>query len=126
MTTSAWIVVVVHADAAVRALLTALLGSHEGWSVQGVPNGGEAVRAALIAPPQLMLLDPHLHGMDGSATIAALRAHGISCPVVALVDRDDEARGAWEQRGYIGAMALSGGLPHIISQLRALLNAARV
>ena len=113
--------ILVHADAAIRTAVAAVLKDGAGWRVLGVSNGGEAVQAALAILPQVVLLDPYLQGMDGVATIAALRAHGIGCPVVALVEHNEQAQ-HWEDRGFAGAIVLSAGLPQVLPRLHMLLT----
>ncbi len=69
-------VLVVEDDAAfrrlsVRAAQLALLGV--GIEVRGAQSGTDAVRSALAHPPDLVLLDYELPGLDGIATLTALR-----------------------------------------------------
>jgi CheY-like chemotaxis protein len=114
--------VVAHPDAATCDSIVHVLRKVEGWRVYVVSNGGEAVRIALAVLPQLVLLDPDLRGMNGVATIASLRAHGINCPVVALVQYGDNGGEQWEAQGYAGAVMLSSGPGQVGAQLRALLD----
>ena len=80
------------------------------------------MRIALATLPQLVLLDQDLQGMNGVATIASLRAHGIKCPVVVLVQHGDNDNDQWKAQGYAGAVVLSNGLVPLETQLRALLE----
>lgn len=114
--------IVAHPEAAIRDSLARILSKVEGWRVYYVSNGGEAVRIALVTLPQLVLLDPHLQGMNGAATIASLRAHGITCPVVALVQHSGVADAQWEMQGYAGTVALSDAPAQLLHQLQALLD----
>jgi CheY-like chemotaxis protein len=114
--------VVVHPDAAVCDSTVQLLAKMAGWRVYGVPSGGDAVRVALATLPQLVLLDQDLQGMNGVATIASLRAHGIKCPVVALVQHGEHDCEHWKAQGYAGAVVLSSGREPVGAQLRALLD----
>jgi two-component system OmpR family response regulator len=122
MTPKLLITLVAHGDASIRAPVVRQIGDQTGWSVQGASNGGELVTLALATLPELIILDPYLQGMDGVATIAALRAHGITCPIIALVEHDSESRSEWAARGYLGALTLSEGLARLLPQLHALLD----
>lgn len=114
--------VIAHPDTAICDGMTQLLSGVEGWRVYCAANGGEAVRIALVALPQLVLLNPHLQGMTGVATIASLRAHGISCPVVALVQHSDQDREQWYDQGYAGAVVLTNWRTQLVPHLRSLLD----
>jgi CheY-like chemotaxis protein len=116
--------IVVHSKLEVRVLVTALLDDNACWQVWSAANGGEGVRLALTLLPNVVLLDPYLPGMDGIATIVALRAHKITCPVVALVEHHTEGLHAWQAQGFVGAVVLADGLPQVVPQLRALLAAS--
>jgi CheY-like chemotaxis protein len=58
--------------------------SAEGYRVQSASNGREAVSRALAAPPDVMVLDLLMPGMNGFEVIRALRAHpaGRNVPIV--------------------------------------------
>ncbi|MBC8164095.1 MAG: response regulator [Roseiflexaceae bacterium] len=122
LNTEPLIAILVHADAAIRATIELLLRERAVWQIHAVSNGGDAVRVALAVLPQVVLLNPYLRGMDGVATIAALRAHRITCPVVALVERDDESQSLWQERGFAGSITLSADLSHFAPQLQLLLT----
>lgn len=112
-------VVLGHANEAVRAAIELLLLESGQWRIHGVANGGEAVRVALIVLPQVVILDPYLPGMDGTATIAALRAHGILSPVIALLERDDQLQSVWQERGFAASITLCDELSQVVPQIRA-------
>lgn len=63
---------VVEDDALSLELLSDILGSG-GWSVTAVASGEEAVAAASRSPPDLVLLDIGLPGIDGRETMRRLR-----------------------------------------------------
>ncbi|WP_181814713.1 response regulator [Sphingomonas aracearum] len=56
-----------------------------GWQAEAVAEGAAAV-AALDEPAALVLLDLHMAGMDGAATLAAMRAasRNAAVPVIAF------------------------------------------
>lgn len=114
-------IVVVHSNAALRTQLMAMLASQTGWDVYGATNGAETLRIALIMLPQLILIDSELRGMDGFATIVALRAHGITCPIVALVEHNAGTQEGWKSQGFSGAVELAGGPATLLPQLETLL-----
>lgn len=57
-----------------------------GFEVQVADDGGGGVDAALSAPPDLVLLDLGLPGMDGWETSRKLKANAVTCavPIVAV------------------------------------------
>ena len=65
---------IVEDDAGVRQSLRALLEA-EGFSVTEAEDGSAALERVRAAPPQLILLDLMMPGMDGFAFAAELRRH---------------------------------------------------
>ena len=64
-------------------LLEALL--EDDYALAGYEDGQSAIRGILAEPPDLVLLDISLPGMDGVEVLRSLRAAGLnSMPVVAL------------------------------------------
>ncbi|HSK27641.1 MAG TPA: response regulator [Jiangellales bacterium] len=65
----------------VRAVL-----EHAGYEVRAAGTAEEGVATALAAPPDLVLMDLQLPGMDGISALGALRADPATAgvPVVAL------------------------------------------
>lgn len=115
-------IVVVHSDTTLRTQIAALLGDCEHWRVYQAVNGAETLQIALQTLPQLILLDPHLAGMDGFATIVALRAHGISCPVVALVSHDQRGDEFWAAQGFAAAVAVANDRADLDPQITACIK----
>ncbi|HST38778.1 MAG TPA: response regulator, partial [Conexibacter sp.] len=62
-----------------------------GWEATSVTSGEEGVTAAAAQQPDAVLLDVELPGMDGPATLAALRRGRLTraIPVVFLTGHDD-------------------------------------
>lgn len=84
-------------EADIRAVVEIALGDVGGLRVRLAGSGAEALAAAAASPPQLVLLDVMMPGMDGPATLAALRARPETArlPVVFLTARvlpEDTAR----------------------------------
>lgn len=68
-----------------RYLATFLLERH-GYTIVAAPDGPSGIAAALAAPPQLILLDIQLPGMDGHAVARELRRHAAlhTTPILAV------------------------------------------
>ena len=56
-----------------RRLAEVSLSAVGGWKVTCCASGAEGVQAALREPPDLILLDVQMPGLDGPQTLAALR-----------------------------------------------------
>ena len=66
-------VLIVDDDSDVREIVQFALEMQPGWKVVGEPAGENAVARAAGVRPDLILLDVNLEGMDGPATLRALR-----------------------------------------------------
>jgi two-component system response regulator MprA len=62
---------------------------HEGFEVRATATGSEALRAFGAAPPDVLVLDIGLPDADGRDVCQALRAQGITCPVLFLTAKSD-------------------------------------
>ena len=62
----------------------------EGYEVAVAHSGEDGVRAAAVQPPDLVLLDVMLPGIDGFETLRRLRAAGLDVPVLMLTARAEE------------------------------------
>jgi two-component system, OmpR family, response regulator len=60
----------------------------EGFGVRATASGTEAVRAYSERPPDVLVLDVMLPDADGRDVCQALRARGVSTPVLFLTARD--------------------------------------
>jgi two-component system, OmpR family, response regulator len=74
-------------DADLRSVLTRALRD-EGFDVRETLTGHEAVETFTGAPPDVLVLDVGLPDADGRDVCQALRAHGVSAPVIFLTARD--------------------------------------
>lgn len=63
----------------------------EGYDVRVEGDGTGAVEAARAAPPDLVILDLMLPGMDGFRVLRELRRDGLHMPVLILTARGEEA-----------------------------------
>ncbi len=96
-----------------------------GFDVRTCASGEEAVSACVAAPPDLVLLDMMMPGMDGLETLAALRAAPQTARVpVMFMTGKAEARDIEIYRfaGAIGVLAKPFDLPALPGVLRAALR----
>ena len=76
-----------------RALLSQLLDS-QGYTVAAAPNGEVALRLAQQDPPELILLDVVMPGIDGFETCRRLKANPVTAHVpVLFITAQDETKG---------------------------------
>jgi signal transduction histidine kinase len=77
-------------NADMREYVTRLLSEH--YRVAAVPNGEEALEAALSDPPDLILSDVMMPRLDGFGLLEKLRAHAVTrtIPVILLSARAGE------------------------------------
>ena len=81
-------ILVVDDEPSVLDVLAALL-SGEGYRVQAAPNGWVALQLIAASPPDLLITDVMMPGLDGWALLAAAREHAPTLPVIVIsaVDR---------------------------------------
>src|SRR5580765_7339124 len=88
-------VLVVEDDAQTAAMLRRAL-VYEGYRVATAADGQAALHAALLQPPDLVILDWMLPGMDGLEVCRRLRSADAAIPILMLtarVDVDDRVAG---------------------------------
>ncbi len=88
MTTGRTMILLAEDDQAIAEPLIFGLES-EGYQVTHITRGDEALKAARAQPPDIVLLDVMLPGMDGFAVCKALRRES-SVPILMLTARDQE------------------------------------
>ena len=71
-------------DNPINALLARSLLEREGCTVERAATGAEALAAAAVSRPDLILMDLRLPDMDGRDATRALRRTGCAAPIVAL------------------------------------------
>ena len=86
-------------DAGIRRLATRAL-TRRGYRVVGVEGGAEGVAMAMGEDFDLIAVDHYMPGMDGLATLQALRRGGVTAPVVYVTGSDE---------GRIAVSALKAG-----------------
>lgn len=77
-------VLVVEDEPNIAESLSFLLG-RAGFAVEIIGDGDRALEAALATPPDVLVLDVMLPGMDGYAILRALRADGRTAALPVLV-----------------------------------------
>ena len=73
-------------DACMRATLARALG-RRGWQVTPCEDGPQALARWQASPPDVVVLDLSLPGLDGLQVLALARAAGLSQPVLVLTAR---------------------------------------
>lgn len=80
-------ILIVDDDPRITNLLRRVL-AYEGYSVAVAPSGDEALKRTLERPPDLVVLDVMLPGLDGLEVARRLRAAGDRVPILMLTARD--------------------------------------
>src|ERR671927_428287 len=105
-------------------LLTALRRAlaYEGYDVAVAPSGEEGLRLARDAPPDVVVLDVRLPGIDGLEVCRRLRAGG-DVPVLMLTARDEVAdRVAGLDAGADDYLVKPFAVDELLARVRALLR----
>jgi two-component system, OmpR family, response regulator MprA len=114
-------VLVVDDDEKITGFLRRAL-AYEGYQVAVASGGAAALTAALEAPPDLVVLDVMMPGLDGLEVCRRLRAGG-DVPVLMLTARDeviDRVQGL--DAGADDYLAKPFALDELLARLRALLR----
>lgn len=115
-------VLVVDDDEDVRTSLERALRVF-GFAVRSAADGISALRAVAELPPDCVVLDINMPGMDGVAVVTALRALGHDVPVCVLSARDTvDDRVAGLEAGADDYLVKPFALDELIARLRALLR----
>lgn len=117
-------VLIVDDDEGIRLALRDLLGE-EGFEIAGIASDGEeAVRLAMLAEPDVILMDMRMPGMDGLAAARSIREADPIAQVVILSAYDDPAftEGAEEVGvyGYLVKGCSAGLICDVVRQAAAL------
>ena len=115
-------ILVVDDDAPIRRMLDRTL-SAEGYTVETVADGGEALAAVERSAPDLLVLDVGMPGVDGLAVSRRLRAKGLSVPVLLLTARDSVPdRVAGLDAGADDYLVKPFATEELLARVRALLR----
>jgi DNA-binding response OmpR family regulator len=95
----------------------------EGHEVVLAEDGAAGLRAARERPPDLVILDLMLPGMDGYRVLSALREGGVAAPVLILTARGEEADKVLGFRlGADDYVTKPFGLAELLARVGALLR----
>lgn len=95
----------------------------EGHSVEVAEDGVSGLERALDAPPDLIILDLMLPGMDGYRVLRSLREEGVETPVIILTARGEEADKVMGFRlGADQYVTKPFGLLELLARVKALLR----
>ena len=118
-------ILVVDDDAPIRRMLARMLTA-EGYAVEAVADGGEALAAVERSVPDAVVLDVAMEGLDGLAVCRRLRARGLAVPVLLLTARDDVPdRVAGLDAGADDYLVKPFAVEELLARLRALLRRGR-
>ncbi len=112
-------------DRAIRESLERAL-ELEGYDVVTVPNGADVLTAARDNPPDAMVLDVMMPGVDGLTVCRVLRAEADRTPILMLTARTETSdRVAGLDAGADDYLAKPFALDELLARLRALLRRAQ-
>jgi DNA-binding response OmpR family regulator len=98
----------------------------EGYAVDVAADGPEGLAAARRAPPDLIVLDLMLPGMDGYRVLRQLREDGLTMPVLILTARGEEADKVLGFRlGADDYVTKPFGVLELLARVEALLRRSR-
>ncbi len=118
-------ILVVEDDSTLRDTLVQTLGSH-GYEVEAMPDARELVERARESPPDLVILDVMLPGLDGLTACRALRTAEVSAPVLMLSARTgDMDKIVGLESGADDYVTKPFSTGELIARVRALLRRAR-
>jgi two-component system response regulator MprA len=114
-------VLVVDDDPPLRRMLARTLVA-EGYAVTTAGDGGAALaQIASASPPDLVVLDVTMPGLDGLAVARRLRAKGVAVPILMLTARDAVAdRVSGLEAGADDYLVKPFAVEELIARLRAL------
>jgi len=90
MTSSLGHILIVDDEAQVREVLIEFLAG-EGYTVEGFASGSDALDAVTREPPDLVLLDIHMPGVDGVEILRRIRALDDKIAVIMVTANEDVA-----------------------------------
>jgi two-component system OmpR family response regulator len=118
-------VLVVDDEEYIRDLVTSSLRL-AGFTARSVPDGTQALAAIADTPPDLVILDIRLPGMDGLEVCRTLRADGSDIPIIFLTARDspdDRVNGF--TKGGDDYVTKPFSLEELVARVRAVLRRTR-
>ncbi len=112
-------------DDGVRFVACSALELVGGWAVTAVSSGGDAVQEALSSPPDAILLDVMMPGLDGPSTLSRLRSHPATSqiPVIFLTAKARSTQhDALLELGAVGVLVKPFDPMQLSNQVIALLG----
>ncbi len=119
-------VLVVEDDPTLRLGLTKALRS-DGYRVVTAETGNEGLDAATAEPPDLVILDVMLPGMNGYEVLESLRARDADMPIIMLTakgEEEDRVRGL--QGGADDYVVKPFGVAELLARVQAALRRRRL
>ncbi|MNK78371.1 Stage 0 sporulation protein A [compost metagenome] len=101
-------ILIIDDDDLIQAVAELVLGSVPGWTLKGALTGEEGLSLATTSPPDLILLDWVLPGMEGPAVLEKLAENPATqnVPVIMLTAMSgEEAEREAAQLGAIGIVS---------------------
>jgi two-component system, OmpR family, KDP operon response regulator KdpE len=103
-----------------RALKTGL--SDHGFEVEVAASGEEALAAAAVRRPDIVLLDLGLPGLDGFAVLTRLREHSRAAVIVLSVMADERDKVRALDLGADDYLVKPFGLEELLARIRAVIR----
>jgi two-component system alkaline phosphatase synthesis response regulator PhoP len=119
-------VLVIEDDATLRLGLTKALRS-DGYRVVTAPTGNEGLEAALAEPPDLVILDVMLPGLNGYEVLEGIRERDADLPIIMLTakgEEEDRVRGL--KKGADDYVVKPFGVAELLARVQAALRRRRI
>ena len=105
-----------------RSMIERVLRHVGRYDVSSVGSGTEAIEQALRTPPDIIVLDISMAGLDGLRTLQELRAAGVGCPVIAYTARTEKTQGEFVAQGFTAYVSKDGNLSTLLATMRSVLG----